>query len=107
MLQERAAVAELRRAAARRARPLAGGARGRGRGRGGRGCGAEAGAARRRAHAPHAPGDPGMTAAAPLHHGGAARLTPSPPRSDSARVNTPRVERCIFGNRIAENGFCR
>lgn len=95
-VQGGAAQPVVRRAAARRARPLAGHARGRrGRGRPGRGRpGRLQGGGRRGAAAA---GDPGLTAgaapaaAAPLHHGGAARLVPR--GAVSCRVE---LVRCIF-----------
>ncbi|CAH2249746.1 jg6069 [Pararge aegeria aegeria] len=110
----RAALAELRRPAARRARAVAGHARradGRGRGAGRRGAGrrGQGGGGRGAAAA----GDPGLTGAAPagraapLHHGGVARLSAPLYIAVYRAEAPPRTRDCIFGNRIADDGFCR
>lgn len=125
MLQGGPAQPVVRRAAARRAGAVARRA-GRGRRRRRRGAGGRQGAGARAARAAAAARDPGLTAgAAPagLHHGGAARLSapavysavhmappprPRRPPRPAPRAAQPRgPEDCIFGNRIAEDGFCR
>ncbi|XP_047994284.1 metastasis-associated protein MTA3 [Leguminivora glycinivorella] len=129
---------ELRRGARAPWRAMRGAAGGRGRGRGRRARGGRRQGGGRGAAVPA--GDPGLTgacaraaaaAAAPLHHGGAARLSElyipvvntsarvrvraRAPRQPDPRARRPPVARpavtlnedCIFGKRIAEDGFCR